>query len=101
MSEASAIKDGIAKGRGRLQRQGGGAKLVRCLGASTFCHRAGEARSGEGANLDRPIAARLGGTVRLLWGAPCGGLGKRDAFCRGNRLGWRWPRRGSLSDRGR
>ena len=66
MSEAGAIKDGIAKGCCRLQRQGGGAKLVRCLGARTFCHRAGQTLIGKGADLDRPVAARIGGQARLL-----------------------------------
>jgi hypothetical protein len=61
MSEASAIKDGISERRGRLQRQGGGAKLVWCLGARTLCHRAGQAWIGEGAYLDRPVAAHIGG----------------------------------------
>ena len=57
MDEASAVEDLAAEWRRRLQRQGGGAELVRCLGAGTFRHSAGQTRIGEGAHLDRPIAA--------------------------------------------
>src|SRR5438105_2856858 len=67
MSEAGAYKHRMSEGLSRLQRQGRGAELVRGLGARALRHRAGEARSGEGTHLDRPIAAAgLGGRARLL-----------------------------------
>ena len=65
MSEASAIENFTAERRRRLQRQSSGAELVWRLGAGAFRHRAGQARTGEGAYLDRPSSGRLGGTARL------------------------------------
>jgi len=67
MHEACAVEDLTAEWRRRLQRKGSGTELVRRLGARTFRHSAGQTRIGEGANLDRPIAARLGRMVRPRW----------------------------------
>ena len=66
MSEASAIEDLTAERSGGLQGQACGVELVWRLGAGALRHRAGQARICEGAHLDRPIAARLGGMARLL-----------------------------------
>src|SRR5207249_10663297 len=94
---ASAVKDGIAKGRRRLQRQSGRAKLVWCLGARTLCHRAGQARVGEGAHLDGPISVGLGGKDWLLPRQRRRGLAEDGGWRRGSRRGRRRPRERSLS----
>jgi len=57
MGEASANEDCIAKGCGRLQRQGSGAKLVRRLGAGALRYRAGQVRILESTDLNRPPSA--------------------------------------------
>ncbi len=64
MGEASAIEDGTAKGRGRLQCQCGGAELVWRLGTSPFRHRAGQVWILEGPHLDRPSPSGRGGLQR-------------------------------------
>ena len=61
MREAGAIEHLAAERRRRLQRQRGRAELVWCLRAGALGHRTGQGRIGEGADLDRPVAAHIGG----------------------------------------